>query len=101
MKVHYISAEHLTIERVGQIVSEGIKLSLSEDARNRIVSCREYLNRKMENNAQPIYGVTTGFGSLCNISVGAEDLGKLQKNLVMSHACGTGERVPNDVVRLM
>ena len=55
MGVHYISAEHLTIERVGQIVSEGIKLSLSEDARNRITRCREYLNRKMENNAQPIY----------------------------------------------
>lgn len=101
MGVHYISAEHLTIECVGQIVSEGVKLSLSEDARNRITRCREYLNRKMENNAQPIYGVTTGFGSLCNISVGAEDLGKLQKNLVMSHACGTGERVPNEVVRLM
>ena len=84
MGVHYISAEHLTIERVGQIVSEGVKLSLSEDARNRITRCREYLNRKMENNAQPIYGVTTGFGSLCNISVGAEDLGKLQKNLVLN-----------------
>lgn len=101
MKVHHISAEHLTIECVGQIVEQGVKLALSEDARNRIVRCREYLNSKMENEAEPIYGITTGFGSLCNISVGADDLGTLQKNLVMSHACGTGERVPNEVVKLM
>ena len=101
MKVHHISAERLTIDRVRQIIEEHYRLELSDDARHRIARCREYLDEKMQRQKSPIYGVTTGFGSLCNISVGADELGRLQKNLVMSHACGTGERVPNEVVRLM
>lgn len=101
MKIHQISAEHLSLERVRQIIEEGYRLELSEEARRRIVYCREYLDSKMATQEAPIYGITTGFGSLCNISVGADELGCLQKNLVMSHACGTGDRVDNDVVRLM
>lgn len=101
MKIHQISAEHLSLERVRQIIEEGYCLELSEDARSRIIHCREYLDRKMATQEAPIYGITTGFGSLCNISVGADELGCLQKNLVMSHACGTGERVDNEVVKLM
>lgn len=101
MKIHQISAEHLSLERVRQIIEEGYCLELSEDARSRIIHCREYLDSKMATQEAPIYGITTGFGSLCNISVGADELGCLQKNLVMSHACGTGERVDNEVVKLM
>lgn len=101
MKIHQISAEHLSLERVRQIIEEGYCLELSEDARSRIIHCREYLDRKMATQEAPIYGITTGFGSLCNISVEADELGCLQKNLVMSHACGTGERVDNEVVKLM
>lgn len=101
MKIHQISAEHLSLERVRQIIEEGYCLELSEDAHRRIIHCREYLDRKMATQEAPIYGITTGFGSLCNISVGADELGCLQKNLVMSHACGTGERVDNEVVKLM
>lgn len=101
MNIHQISAQRLTLDRVRQILSEGFKLELSEDASNRISRCREYLDNKMKNQDKPIYGVTTGFGSLCNISVGADELGQLQKNLVMSHACGTGDRVPNEIVKLM
>lgn len=101
MEIHPISAERLTLGRVRAIIENRIPLTLSEDARQRIIRCRSYLDEKMERNAQPIYGITTGFGSLCNISVGKEDLATLQKNLVMSHACGTGERVPREIVRLM
>jgi histidine ammonia-lyase len=101
MKTHYISSEYLSIAKVRQIVEEGYKLALSDDARRRIAHCREYLDKKMATEKQPIYGITTGFGSLCNISIGAEELGRLQKNLVMSHACGTGDRVDSEVVRLM
>ncbi|MDE6779371.1 MAG: aromatic amino acid ammonia-lyase, partial [Alistipes sp.] len=98
---HHISADHLSIERVREIIEKGYKLSLSDDARARILRCREYLDRKMESQKEPIYGITTGFGSLCNISVERDRLAQLQKNLVRSHACGTGERVPNEVVRLI
>ena len=101
MEIHYISAERLTIERVGEILENNIPIALSQDAVNRIVRCREYLDNKMKNSSEPIYGVSTGFGSLCNISIGYDELGTLQKNLVMSHACGTGERVPSEIVKLM
>lgn len=102
MEVHHISAERLTIDRVREIVEKHLPLALSADAEQRIVRCREYLDRKMaEHPEQPIYGITTGFGSLCDISVDSDRLAELQRNLVMSHACGTGERVPDEVVRLI
>lgn len=99
--IHKISAEHLTIERIGEIVYKGYKLELSDDARHRITRCREYLDKKIAETTKPVYGVTTGFGSLCNVSVDADQLAQLQINLMMSHACGVGERVPNDIVKMM
>lgn len=101
MKIHKISAEHLSIERIGEIVYGGYKIELSDDAHKRIVDCREYLDRKIAESTTPIYGVTTGFGSLCNVSIGSDYLAQLQINLMMSHACGTGDRVPNDIVNIM
>lgn len=101
MEFHYISAEHLSIARVGEIIDKHIPLKLSDDARARIRKCRDYLDRRMENQDKPIYGITTGFGSLCNISIDKDQLSQLQKNLVMSHACGTGDRVPDEIVRLI
>lgn len=99
--IHHISAEHLTIERIGEIIKNGYKLELSDDARNQIVRCREYLDKKIAETKVPIYGVTTGFGSLCNVSIGKDHLAQLQINLMMSHACGTGDRVPNEIVKIM
>ncbi|MDO5760915.1 MAG: histidine ammonia-lyase [Bacteroidota bacterium] len=101
MAIHYISPELLTLDRVSEIMEKGMKLELSEESKKRIIKCREYLDTKMENQKEPIYGVTTGFGSLCSISISPEQLSQLQKNLVMSHACGCGEEVPKEVVKLM
>lgn len=99
--IHKISAEHLTIERIGEVVYNGYKLELSDDARNRIIRCREYLDEKIAKTTRPVYGVTTGFGSLCDVSVSPDQLAQLQINLMMSHACGVGDRVPNDIVKMM
>ncbi len=98
---HKINSEKLTLEIIADILSNDKKLELSSDASEKIDKCRAYLDKKMETQKEPIYGVSTGFGSLCNISVGKEELSQLQKNLVMSHACGIGDEVPQDVVRLM
>ena len=98
---HIISNKHLTIEKVNEIVSKGLKLELSPESKEAIVKCRKFLDSKMEDIGRPVYGVTTGFGSLCNISIPAEDLSQLQHNLVMSHACGTGETVRPEIVKLM
>lgn len=101
MKIHKISAELLSIEQIGEIVYDGYKIELSDDAQRRISECRKYLDKKIEESTVPIYGVTTGFGSLCNVSIGSDYLAQLQINLMMSHACGTGDRVPNDIVKIM
>lgn len=98
---HSISAQHITPSKIYDVVHKGSKLMLSPDAVARINKCREYLNRKAAESDEPIYGITTGFGSLCNVSIDKNDLSTLQSNLVMSHACGTGDRVPNEIVKLM
>lgn len=99
--IHKISAAHLTIEEVGAILENHATLELSDDARQRIVRCRKYLDKKIAESDVPIYGVTTGFGSLCNVSVDKDRLAQLQVNLIMSHACGVGSRVQNDIVKIM
>ena len=101
MNIHQISAEHLTIERIGEIIRGHEKLALSDDARQRIVRCREYLDEKIASQTEPVYGVTTGFGSLCKVSISKDELSQLQVNLIKSHACGVGPRVENDIVRIM
>ena len=99
--IHHISHERLTIERVREIIEKGYKLALGEEAKAAIEKCRKYLDTKMEDIGRPVYGVTTGFGSLCNITIPADDLSQLQHNLVMSHACGTGERVSSEIVKII
>ena len=101
MEYHHLSSERLTIAGLKEIIDSGKPVALSEELRRRIVRCREYLDRKIKDSDQPVYGITTGFGSLCDISVGGDELSQLQRNLVMSHSCGTGEQVPSEIVRLM
>ena len=98
---HIISHKRLTIETAAALLEKGSKLTLSPESEAAIIKCRKFLDSKMEDIGRPVYGVTTGFGSLCNISIPAEDLSQLQHNLVMSHACGTGETVRPEIVKLM
>ena len=98
---HIISDKRLTIEKVKDIILTGKKLELGKEAEAAIEKCRKFLDSKMEDIGRPVYGVTTGFGSLCNITIPAEDLSRLQHNLVMSHACGTGETVRPEIVKMM
>jgi len=74
---------------------------ISEESKKRIITCRNYLDQKIKESDEPIYGINTGFGSLYDRSISKKDLSTLQKNLVMSHACGVGDEVPLDVVKLM
>ncbi len=98
---HLISNEKLTFKTVFNILKNGDKLTLSDEAELQITKCRDYLDKRMATDDSPIYGINTGFGALYNKSISFEDLGQLQENLVMSHASGTGEEVPPEVVKLM
>ena len=99
--VHHISPARLTIERVGEIIDKGMTLELSEESIHRIERCRQYLDDKIKECDHPLYGITTGFGSLCDISIDAADLSTLQENLVKSHACGCGDTVDPQIVKIM
>ena len=101
MKKHQISTKFLSIEKVTKIIDRKQKIELSEEAIAAVKKCRDYLDTKAAKSAEPIYGVTTGFGSLCNKHISAKDLSTLQRNLVISHACGVGEEVPQEIVQLM
>ncbi len=97
-----ISPTPLSLSQLDELLQKpDIKLRLSGESRDLIARCRAYLDRKMENPEVPIYGITTGFGSLCDRTISHGELSQLQANLVMSHACSTGEEVEEPIVRLM
>lgn len=98
---YYISNNTLSLEELNSIITENRPLALSEEAIANINKCREYLDRKMQTETHPIYGINTGFGSLYSVKISAEDLTTLQENLMKSHACGTGEEVPAEIVKIM
>ena len=99
--IHYISPVPLTFETIENILNKGYKLALSEESKQLINDCKAYLDEKIARSEKPLYGITTGFGSLCKISISPEDLSQLQANLVMSHACSVGEPIHKDIIRLM
>lgn len=96
---HYISSEWLSLDQVKEVLNQ--QIALSDDARERVVQCRNYLDNKLAKEDTPIYGINTGFGSLCDQEIDKKDLAQLQANLVKSHACGTGDEVPQEVVKAM
>lgn len=101
MSTHKISPEGLDFETINTILAEDMKLALAEDAKAAIKKGRSYLDNKLQEHAEAIYGINTGFGALYNRSIQGKDLGLLQKNLMLSHACGTGDTVPAEIVKLM
>ena len=77
------------------------QIELSTGLKNKISKSRKYLEDRLESKKEALYGINTGFGSLCNIEIQKDELSDLQHNLVMSHACGVGEEVPIEIVRTM
>ena len=101
MKTYYIDNQYISILEFEKTFNSNAIVSLGDNAKKSIVACREYLNTKLEKSTDLIYGINTGFGSLCNTAISKNELSQLQVNLVLSHACGMGEEVPKDIVRRM
>ncbi|MDA8847368.1 histidine ammonia-lyase [Flavobacteriaceae bacterium] len=99
--MYTISSQALSLPVLNSLIYEGLKIQLSEDVKQNIVSCRNYLDEKIARTIDPIYGINTGFGSLYDVRIDSENLTKLQENLVRSHACGTGEFVPESIIKTM
>ena len=101
MKKYIVNNEWIALEQLEEVLVGDFHLELSDSARTAIQKCRTYLDEKVARHERLIYGVNTGFGSLCNTAISNEDLEQLQTNLVLSHACGTGEEVPSELVKRM
>lgn len=96
-----ITHDHISFEELNKIKQDEVELTLSDEVQQKVVECRNYLDKKIKESDDPIYGINTGFGSLYDKNITNNNLEKLQENLVKSHACGTGDEIPTDVVRLM
>lgn len=96
-----ISSKPLDITQLKSLAEHNTKIALSDESFQLIGRCRQYLDQRIASSTGPIYGINTGFGSLCSIGISPGDLSKLQENLVKSHACGTGDKVSDPIVKLM
>lgn len=103
MSYNYLPLDRkwLHFDQVKNLLDFDQHVSITFDAHERILACREYLDGKMEDKDQLYYGINTGFGFLQNVKIDASQIEQLQYNLLVSHACGLGEEVPKDIVKLM
>jgi histidine ammonia-lyase len=99
--MHEVTTKPLSLSRLKTLILEDSKLKLSVEVIQKIQECRAYLDQKIATTSDPIYGINTGFGALCEVRIHSENLTKLQENLVRSHACGTGDLVPKSIIKLM
>lgn len=99
MEIHYINNQNYTLEDLEELVSSGCEVSIGENAREAVTRCSSYLNDKLNSKDQVIYGINTGFGSLCDTVIGHHELEELQLNIVRSHACGLGDVIPIDIAK--
>ena len=103
-----MSDNHLPLDKdptsflqIKNLLAHGQLLSITTGARHLIAKCREYLDNKVGNSNELFYGINTGFGFLQNVQIDKAQLQELQSNLIKSHACGMGEEVPAEIVKLM
>ena len=96
-----ITDGELSIADLRQFLATDMKLALSDKAVQKVKANRAFLERKLAEPNVRYYGINTGFGALCDIEIAPDLLEQLQENLVMSHACGMGDEVKHEVVKLM
>lgn len=102
MNIHITASHTIDFKQIYDIYfHKNSKITLSQEVLDSVKNARERFENLLKSSHSPIYGVNTGFGSLCNVKIDESQLSELQKNIVMSHACGTGDYVGDEIVRLM
>lgn len=95
-----LNGSDLTPALVAKVLRSALHVRISRQVIQRIRAGRRHVEAILEGQ-QPVYGINTGFGSLCDRNIPADQLERLQENLILSHAVGVGEPTPDEVVRLM
>lgn len=96
-----LNNQHLSFEDVKDFIDDEKLVSIADETKALIEKCRNYLDKKVANDNILYYGINTGFGFLQNVKIDKNQIEQLQYNLLMSHACGMGDEVPQPIVRLM
>jgi len=96
---HEFYSRTWTIDSLKALLEQKAPIKLLDESKSSIQKCRAYLEDKLKNSDAKIYGINTGFGALCDVQISHAQIQKLQENLVVSHACGTGDLVPEEIVR--
>ncbi len=91
----------MNFEQVKNLLAYDQLVSITWGAHDEIVKCRKYLDEKLQGSEELFYGINTGFGFFQDVKIDKAQLRELQENLLKSHACGLGEEVPKDIVKLM
>src|SRR6185312_5869335 len=91
----------LTFQQLKHLLKYKQLVSITYAAHEAILKCRAYLDEKINSSDELFYGINTGFGFLQNVKIETEQLETLQQNLLLSHACGLGDEVPDEIVKLM
>jgi len=101
MSIFTITDKELTLADLQRFLASDMKIEISDAAKKKIHANRAFLEKKIAEPGARYYGINTGFGALCDVEIAADQLEQLQENLVMSHACGMGDEVKHEVVKLM
>ena len=101
MNEFQINTNSLNLDDIEHLLASDLKITLSDESRQLISKCRDYLNQAIEEADEPLYGITTGFGSLYNQSISKDELSTLQENIIKSHACGAGDEIPQHIVKIV
>lgn len=100
METIFIDGRDLTVKQVVMAARFGATVALAEGAAERIEASRRIVERCVDESLVR-YGITTGFGKFCDVVISKKDNAALQKNLIMSHAVGVGEPLPEEAARAM
>ncbi|KTD06439.1 histidine ammonia-lyase (Histidase) [Legionella gratiana] len=101
MSEHFIlQPGTLTLQSIKQVLNQQMKCTLAENVFAQIHASHQTV-KKVILDKKTVYGINTGFGSLANQTISSENLKQLQKNIVLSHACGTGELLSDEIVALI
>jgi histidine ammonia-lyase len=96
-----VNNQWITLEELEAVLNSSSEVVLGSQAILAIENGFTFLQSKLKEEGAIHYGINTGFGSLCNTVISAEDLNQLQVNLIRSHACGMGAEVPTHLVKRM
>lgn len=95
-----LKPQGLSLLEVVQVARKGAKVVLSEELKEKINRSRQLVEKMIEQK-RVVYGITTGFGKFATVTIGPEDTRALQHNLIVSHAVGVGNPLPEETVRAM